>query len=237
MKSALTYFFILAMFFRFSTTKASDFYLRLQDNSPFTVIFNQSNPSYGCRFFQINNLVPGNYSIEIYNSCLSLNSPCFLPIYRGVVGIPQGCQLMAYLDVFNRLQTSNTVSLYGIPTFGYRQNNTANYRNNYAIRRNNLNDSLGFLEAKKVLSETSNSQVRLAYLKHSIYFHGITAQKLAELMLEFSFDKDRLDLAGYAYPFITDTENYYKIYDSLIFSGSKQQLDDYLYYLSSNYRY
>jgi hypothetical protein len=209
--------------------KAADFYLRMYDNSAFTIIFNQSYPVYGCRFFQANNLAAGNYSIEVYNTCNNINTPCMLPLYRGTVSIPASGKIMSYLNMNNRLQTGGIIPSTSYSSNGYNPNNSNDLRRHYSMGWNNLNDSAGYAKAQKAMTEISGTALKLSYLKHCIYFYGIRTEKLSELMKYFSFDNERLDLAIFSYSFTSDIENYYTVYDALIFSGSKLQLDNYLF--------
>lgn len=216
----------LLLFFCSLQAKASDFYLRLYDNSPFTIVFNGANATYGCSYFQANNLASGTYAMEIYNSCMSAYTPCALPIYRGSITIPSGYQIMAYLDMFNRLQSGNTIPL--MPANGYITSGTM--RPYPGPRWLNLNDSTSYAKAQEIMSGISNVKQKVNFLKYCVYFYGITSQRLSEIMLQFSFDSERLDLASYSFPFTIDRENYYLVYNSLIFAGSRQQLDNSLYY-------
>jgi hypothetical protein len=216
---------------------ASDLIFRMHDHSSFTIVFNQSIPVYGCPYYQQLNLSPGNYAIEVYNSCLTAATPCAIPLYRGTVTIPDHVQVMAFLDAYNRLQTGGIIPLEGL-TLGNVIGSTSAYRNYFTNPWSNLNDSLGYEKALKTIESISpNVKYKLAFLKRCIYFYGISAQRLAEIMKSFSFDSERLDLATYGYLFTKDRENYNVVYEALIFEGSKRQLDNHLYYLSSQIRW
>jgi hypothetical protein len=221
---------ILILVLAFSIqAKASNFLLRFYDNSVFTVIFNQSVSSYGCRNFQVNNLMPGTYPIEIYKQCLSVNTPCNFPVYTGMVTIPAASQILAYIDINNQLQSGGVIPFTG--SFGYAtgQANTFSYQT-MTTPWYNLNDSTGYKRALDFLAQTSNQKLDVIFLKHCIYFYGISSDHLSKLMLTLDFDDDRLDLALYAFGFVTDKENFFQVCDSFIFHGTRQQLTDALYY-------
>lgn len=232
MKSTVLLFFLYILSL---SARASDFYLRLHDHSAFTIVFNRSEVVYGCRYFHMNNLVQGNYPLEVYNSSMTVHSPIIVPIYTGVVTIPAGCQMMAFLDKYHHLQAGNVIPLSVNPMQGYSSGGYSGYYNAYL--GTNLNDSAGYQRALKVMEQLYNVKQKSSYLKHCIYFYGITSEKLSLLMKGFSFDTERMDLARFAYPFTLDRENYYLIFETLTFNSSKKELDQYLYYSSSFMRY
>jgi hypothetical protein len=204
-------------------------FLRLYDNSVFTVIFNQSVSSYGCRNFQVNNLTPGSYPIEVYKQCPSNSAPCTFPIYIGTVTIPAASQIMAYIDINNQLQAGNVIPFTG--SFGYSNSQMDKFSYQTAsIQWCNLNDSIGYKRALTILSQTSNQKINIIFLKHCIYFYGVTSERLSKILLTLDFDDDRLDLAIYAFGFVIDKENFFQVYDSFIFNGTRQELTDNLYY-------
>jgi hypothetical protein len=164
-------------------------------------------------------------------------TPCAIPLYRGVVSVPANVQLMTYLDSYHRFQTGGVIPIQGLLNGGPGSGSNNVYRSYFTNPWSNLNDSLGYLKAQKSLEEISNNKFKVAYLKRCIYFYGISSIRLSEIMKTFTFDSERLDLATFAYPFTVDKENYGLVYDAFIFQGSKNQLDNYLYYQASQIRW
>ena len=72
-------------------------------------------------------------------------------------------------------------------------------------------DSDKLLVARQALSET-----------------GIRADDLRHLLTQFDFDKDKLELAKYAYPAVADRQNFYRVYDVFRFSTSARELQDFV---------
>jgi hypothetical protein len=229
MKQAVKILSLICLLIFSLQVNASNLFLRFYDNSVFTVIFNQSVSSYGCRNFQVNNLMPGTYPIEVYKQCPTSNTPCTFLIYTGMVTVPAASQILAYIDINNQLQAGGIIpytSSFGYSTgqidrFSYQSVSTPWF---------NLNDSTGYKKALAILVQTSNQKLNIIFLKHCIYFYGITSENLSKLMLTLDFDDDRLDLAVYAFGFVTDKENFFQVYDSFIFHGTKQELTNSLYY-------
>jgi hypothetical protein len=72
-------------------------------------------------------------------------------------------------------------------------------------------DSDKLLVARQALSET-----------------GIRADDLRLLLNQFSFDKDKLELAKYAYPAVADRQNFYRVYDTFRFNSSARELQEFV---------
>jgi hypothetical protein len=211
-------------FLLYSTSlPASDFYLRMHDNSTFTVLFNQSIYNYSCKNFMMQNIVPGNYPVEIYNNCYL--SPCQIPIYKGTVKIPTSTMVMGCIDPFNRLSVTASPAMLIAGAMDPRRSG-----NKHIVETLDLNDSTSFSKAKEVLSGNGTQETKIWFLKRCIFFHGISAERLAEVMLLLSFDTGRLDIAKSSYWYTFNREEYYKVYDSFIFSSTRRELEDYLMY-------
>ena len=65
---------------------------------------------------------------------------------------------------------------------------------------------------------------RLISTKVIIDKSNFTAQQVKELMLLFTFENNRLEVAKYAYRKTADKQNYYQLNDALTFSSSKDDL-------------
>jgi hypothetical protein len=72
-------------------------------------------------------------------------------------------------------------------------------------------DSDKLLIAREALSET-----------------GIRADDLRLLLNQFTADRDKLELAKYAYPAVADRQNFYRVYDTFRFSSSTRELQEFV---------
>ena len=65
---------------------------------------------------------------------------------------------------------------------------------------------------------------RLISVRFIIDKNNFTTQQVKELMLLFTFEKNRLEIARYAYSKTVDKKNYYLVNEVLTFSSSKDEL-------------
>jgi Domain of unknown function (DUF4476) len=69
---------------------------------------------------------------------------------------------------------------------------------------------------------------RLISVKFIIDKNNFTTAQVKDLMLLFTFENNRLEVAKYAYCKTMDQKNYYRLNDVLTFSSSKEELSCYL---------
>lgn len=65
---------------------------------------------------------------------------------------------------------------------------------------------------------------RLISVRFIIDKNNFTTQQVKEFMLLFTFEKNRLEIARYAYSKTVDKKNYYLVNEALTFSSSKDEL-------------
>lgn len=69
---------------------------------------------------------------------------------------------------------------------------------------------------------------RLGSVKFIIDKNNFTTQQVKELMLLFSFESNKLEIAKYAFNKTVDTRNYYQLNEALAFSSSKEELSRFI---------
>lgn len=72
----------------------------------------------------------------------------------------------------------------------------------------------------------SDDKVRVS--KQIIRTNCITLDQLLQLLEQFDFDGGKLEIAKFAYDYVYDLENYYKVYNVFSFSSSGKELDEYI---------
>lgn len=78
------------------------------------------------------------------------------------------------------------------------------------------------------LKKESFDDTRLDLAKSFIQNIGINATQINGFIKTFSFEKNKIEFAKYAYVKCIDKQNYYKVYDSFSFSSSKKEVSDYV---------
>ena len=87
--------------------------------------------------------------------------------------------------------------------------------------------SYDFSQARESLRKEWFENKRLATAKQIIERNYFTSQQVKELMLLFTFENNRLDIAKYAYGKTVDKRNYSVVNDAFTFN-SKEKLDQYI---------
>ena len=85
-----------------------------------------------------------------------------------------------------------------------------------------------FNGVKNSISSKSFDDTKLTIAKQVISSNCLLSSQVKEIMLLFSFEDTRLDLAKYAYGYTFDIGNYYQINDAFTFSSSIDELNSYI---------
>lgn len=151
----------------------------------------------------------------------------WLPVFNGDIQIPPSSNVFVKWDSWNGMMVS-VASLYP------NNPNYPNYPNNpnYPDYPNNPNypnvvvgmnpPSFQGLILQIQSSSFDNNKVVLA--KTAIRSNGISVSQLQQLLREFSFDSNRLDVAKYAYSFCADKNNYFMLSNSFDFESNARDL-------------
>ena len=81
--------------------------------------------------------------------------------------------------------------------------------------------------AKTVEKQTFNDD-KVRVTKQIIRTNCMTLDQLVVLLNNFDWDDGKLEIAKFAYDYVYDLENYYKIYDLFTFSSSGKELEEFL---------
>jgi len=104
-----------------------------------------------------------------------------------------------------------------------RSNDDPRYDKNYS-QAMSITD---FVQAKESLRREWFENTRLATAKQIIDQNYFTSQQVKEMMLLFTFENNRLDIAKYAYGKTVDKGNYFVVNDAFTFN-SKEKLNEYI---------
>lgn len=85
-----------------------------------------------------------------------------------------------------------------------------------------------FAGVKKTIEEKSFEDSKIKIAKQVIDNNCLLSEQVKEIMLLFSFEATRLDLAKYAYGHTYDIGNYYKLNDAFTFETSIDELDQHI---------
>ena len=105
-----------------------------------------------------------------------------------------------------------------------RYNDDPRYDNDYSRAMRNTN----FAQAKESLRREWFENTRLTTAKQIIDQNYFTSQQVKEMVLLFTFENNRLDIAKYAYGKTVDKGNYFIMNDAFTFNNNKEALKEYI---------
>ena len=85
-----------------------------------------------------------------------------------------------------------------------------------------------FSKAKETLRREWFENTRLETAKQIIDQNYFTSQQVKEMVLLFTFENNRLDIAKYAYGKTVDKGNYFIMNDAFTFNNNKEKLSEYI---------
>ena len=105
-----------------------------------------------------------------------------------------------------------------------RNNDDPRYDNNYSRAMS----SADFGQAKESLRREWFENKRLETAKQIIDQNYFTSQQVKEMVLMFTYENNRLDIAKYAYGKTVDKGNYFIMNDAFTFNNNKEALKEYI---------
>ena len=105
-----------------------------------------------------------------------------------------------------------------------RNSNDPRNDNNYSRAMTN-ND---FTQAKESLRREWFENTRVETAKQIIDRNYFTSQQVKEIVLLFTFENNRLDIAKYAYGKTVDKGNYFMVNEAFTFNNNKEALKEYI---------
>jgi len=85
-----------------------------------------------------------------------------------------------------------------------------------------------FASAKQSISSKSFEDSKLTIAKQIISNNCLLCSQIKEIMGLFTFEDSKLEFAKYAYGYVYDLNNYYKLNDAFTFESSIDELDEYI---------
>lgn len=107
----------------------------------------------------------------------------------------------------------------------YDDSNNKNDRDN---RYYEMNDA-DFSQAKESLRKEWFENTRLNTAKQIIDRNYFTSRQVRDLMLLFTFENNRLDVAKYAYNKVVDKGNYFMVNEALSSTSKKEELNNFIH--------
>lgn len=105
-----------------------------------------------------------------------------------------------------------------------RDNRDADYDDGYSRSMSDFD----FSQAKETLRKEWFENTRMTTAKQIIDRNYFTSQQVKDLLLLFTFENNRLEIAKYAYGKTVDKGNYFIVNDAFTFNNNKEKLGEYI---------
>lgn len=98
----------------------------------------------------------------------------------------------------------------------------------YDDRYNRNMSDIDFTNAKETLRREWHENTRITLAKQIVDKNYFTSQQVKDLLLLFTFETNRLEMAKYAYGRTVDKKNYYIVNDDFAMNSNKEKLSEYI---------
>jgi hypothetical protein len=201
--------------------RESRLYLKLRDNSPFSVkLDGRFYDNFNDRF-RIGHLQPGWHKLAVFQRNINGGSRM---VYRGNIEIPECSKVYAVINRHNNLEIIKIIPIDHGGGNGYNNNNYNN-NNNYSYQPE---VTLNMQQLRFSLDKASFESDKLSIAKQAVRTNGVYSDQVLEILNFFNFESSRLDFAKYAYRFCADQNNYYTINNGFTFNSSIRDLNSYI---------
>jgi len=222
--------------------RPSELSLRLSDNGAFNLkIGNQYFSQYSTSY-TIPNLSPGQHHLEVIRYERVYNGYSWVfeyprVVFSGKVNIPAGTHVVAEINHKGRFMVRERRPIVhtpppppSYPQQGYHSPgyHSPGYNNPPRPYYTPVMSERDFGALVATIANTSFDSNKLAIAKQAIAANYVTAEQVYELMMLFSFESNKLELAKYAYANTVNKERYFIVNNAFSFSSSQRQLHEYI---------
>jgi hypothetical protein len=88
--------------------------------------------------------------------------------------------------------------------------------------------STSFQSALESIKSKSFEDTKITTVKQIVKANCITVSQLSQIIKLLTFEESKVEIAKFAYDYVSDTNNYFQINDLFTFSGSVDELNEYL---------
>lgn len=218
---------LTALVVHFSVS-ASELYIRVNAAGEyFTSVSNQTHYNAN-NTFKFSDLPGGIVNIQVFNRMTNAI------LYNGSLSLKNNERIVAQIDGFGQLTIIQRVQIQEVnwyttiastdmyPTNPYPNNPYPNPTNPYP--GNQAGNAEVFQKFMSSLKNESIDGNRLTMAKSFVKSNTLSADQIAQITKQLSFDSNRLDFAKYAYDYCYDKSNYFLLKDAFSFSSNYNSL-------------
>lgn len=111
---------------------------------------------------------------------------------------------------------------------GYGNNGGGNNNGSWGNNNYSAMSATSFTALLQQLHNESFDNTKMTIVKDALASNRVNTAQVKQLMQQFSFDNDRIELAKTAYPRCVDKNNYFQLSDAFEYSSSKETLSNWV---------
>ena len=219
--------------------QTSDLTVQLEKNGLFTVVVNGQRQASNSNVFRFNRMAPGIHRIQVLRNNY-WGSPAV--VYSGKIRVPRSSRVKATLTNRNQMRVSfrplahnghhqnggfGIVTSGTAPGYGYHNTQPVVCAPPAPVHFGMA--PFQFNRTREMMEDVPFDDDKLMIARQAIRLNGISAQQLLSLLRIMTFDSNKLQLAKFAYKFVSDPENYFILNDAFTFSSSIRELDNFIH--------
>jgi hypothetical protein len=220
-----------------SNTSASNLYLSMYDNSSFTAVFNNQLYDRPASEITISNVPGGSHYLKVARKSPDGTQSYSQIMFDGYIKLPDSYDIFAVIDEnYNFVVYKKTPSSVTTDT---KCNCDCEACRNCIYKHIHTEEIVfdcstqimtpgAFSDLKTTVNNTSFESSKVDVIKSVADLNYFTAAQVRELLLLFSFDQSKVEIAKYVYQKTCDRRNYFKIYDAFSFESSKSEVINYI---------
>ncbi len=248
----------ISIFLCSSIFAAAEFFLKINPRGNYTVSLNNQTMTSTTNIYRFFDLYPGNYRLKVYDNRygnrLVINRTISIAEgFRTVAEIESYFNLRIidripfvqrtwYIDNLLNGPPVCNYPLPNCPPIGNGNNNTSGHNhnddddrdpyNNYPYggygNNGNLMDDAGLQSLIETMKHVTFEEKMIEVAKTALKGKQLATAQVHQLLIQFAFEKNKLELAKYCYDITTDKRNYYTLYNDFTFSSYSSELDKYI---------
>lgn len=224
------------------TPQASVLNIRLSDNSPFKLILDGQQAGDIANRNGVNNLSAGKHYIQLYKVGSEWGYETLDNVYRGFVTVAPATESFVTVSLHgNQLQYDQVIALntYSQPARDLCLYPVKPTRTQHPVRpfpttacemptRPVAMCSGDFVQLKRSIDNAGFESTKLNIFKQALAYNYFTTAQVCDIMEQFWFESNKLEVAKLSYPKTIDQQNYYLVNNQFGFSSSVNQLGEYI---------
>ena len=152
-------------------------------------------------------------------------------LFDNMVYVPEGVLMKTVLKPNRNLVVAEVIPFngYALPPVAY-YNPGYNY-NGYGNQYGNMPGMFmpgDFDALRSSISNQNFDDTRLTIAKQAIHERALSSSQVCQLLDLFTFESTKLDFAKYAYQYVYDRNNYFKVNDAFTFSSTIDELNQFI---------